>query len=65
MSPVIRTALEKPGAIVVYATAMGLLEAICVVYLRKVLLHGSKGPIEVAAIYPFISIESWARPARL
>ena len=44
--------------IVVYATAMGLLEAICVVYLRKVLLHGSKGPIEVAAIYPFISIES-------
>ncbi len=45
--------------IVVYATAMGLLEAICVVYLRKVLLHGSKGPIEVAAIYPFISIESW------
>ncbi len=45
--------------VVAYATAMGLLEAICVVYLRKLLPHGGKGPIEVAAIYPFLSIESW------
>jgi hypothetical protein len=44
--------------VAVYATAMGLLEAICVVYLRHLLLPTGVGQIEVAALnrYP---IESW------
>ena len=44
--------------VVAYATAMGLLEAICVVYLRHLLLPVGGGQIEVAALnrYP---IELW------
>ncbi len=44
--------------VVAYATAMGLLEAICVVYLRHLLLRDGAGRIEVAALnrYP---IELW------
>lgn len=45
--------------VVVYATAMGLLEAICVVYLRQLLLPGGVGQIEVAAMDRYYSVESW------
>ena len=42
-----------------YATAMGLLEAICVVYLRRLLgIHGGN-QVDVAAMDQYYAIESW------